>query len=99
MYIGTATPLSMADHMSLNAGRDRPICGHVCWMRARWRDPKRPRRATPGWKRPSLPAGGEVYYNDKDANAFVPWHGHLGHESQGRPGPRTAASTDERMNG
>jgi len=35
----------------------------------------------------TLPAGRQVYYNYEDANAFAPWHGHLGHESQGRPGP------------
>jgi hypothetical protein len=42
----------------LECGALHPIGGHVCWMRARWRDPKRPRRATPVWKRPNFPAGG-----------------------------------------
>ena len=35
----------------------------------------------------TLPGGRQVYYNYEDANAFAPWHGHLGHESQDRPGP------------
>jgi hypothetical protein len=35
----------------------------------------------------TLPGGREIYYNYEDANAFAPWHGHLGHESQGHPGP------------
>jgi hypothetical protein len=41
----------------LECGARHLIGGHVCWMRARWRDPKRRDRAL-GWKRPSFPAGG-----------------------------------------
>ena len=44
----------------------------------------------------TLPGGRQIYYNYEDANAFAAWHGHLGHESRGRPGPalrRESAAT------